>query len=315
MIFPGDFNEFSRKPELKLSWVVFFLNIFIYIVISFSFDTWPLPEVRKMLNDQRFINSVYEMYIQTLDPIEKKKLNGSVYSVYARALKDQKFWGRIAEHPFKGDKVLIRENRKAIAGFYETYLKSPNYYFGLGALEVSPWSWITYQFVHVSFMHLLGNIMLVFLVISYLEKSVHSVWIATTYLFSGFAGGISFLFFDNMSGISVVGASASASGLLSFLLITKSSQLMPWGFVIAPVKNGYGQIYLPVFFIFPIFLVWDFISLLWEPSGVVSNVAVSAHMGGIFMGLIMGAYYLLFLRSKSAAHSIFSDDDRLHELS
>ncbi|MEK6628761.1 MAG: rhomboid family intramembrane serine protease [Bdellovibrionota bacterium] len=314
MIFPGDFKEFSRKPELKLSWVVFFLNIFIFIVISIGFDTWPSPSIRKMLNDQKFVNSVYEMYVQTLDPIEKKKLNGSVYSVYARALKDQKFWGRALEHPFKGDKVQIRENRKAIAGFYDSYLKSANYYFGLGALEVSPWSWITYQFVHVSFIHLLANILLIFLIISYLEKSVNSLWIAATYFLSGFAGGISFLFFDNMGGISMVGASASASGLLSFLLIIQSSRLMPWGFVMAPVKEAYGQIYLPVFFIFPIFLVWDFISLLSEPSGVVSNVAVSAHVGGIIMGFIIGAYYSLFLRSKSAAHSVFSDHDGLHEL-
>ncbi len=314
MIFPGDFRDFNQKPSLKLSWVIVFLNIFLYVVIAITFDVWPSQDVRKTLNDQKFINSIYEMYAQTLDPIEKKKLSGSVNTVYARALKDQKFWSRVTDFPFKGDQVQIAENRKVIVSFYQGYLNSPQYHFGLGTLEISPWSWLTYQFVHATFMHLLGNIMLIFLIISYLEKSVHPIWIAATYLFSGFAGGISFLLFDSVGGMAVIGASASASGLLSFLLIIKSSKLMPWGYLIAPIKDGYGQIYLPVFFIFPIFLVSDFISVLWEPSGVVSNVAVSAHIGGVLMGFIMGGYYLLF-GSKAPSHSVFSHHDGFHELS
>lgn len=294
--------------------MVLFLNVFLFLVVFFLFDSWPSQDIRKTLNDEKFVNTVYEMYVQTLDPIEKKNLRGSVNAVYSRALKDQKFWSRVAAFPFVGDQVQIAENRKTIKSFFEGYLNSPHYHFGLGALEISPWSWVTYQFVHVSLMHLIGNLLLVFLIISYLEKSVDSAWIAATYLFSGFAGGISFLFFDDVGGMSVIGASASASGLLSFLLIAKSSQLMPWGYLIAPIKGGFGQISLPVFFIFPIFLLSDFISLLWEPSGIVSNVAVSAHVGGVLMGLIMGGYYLLF-GSETSAHGVLSNNDGLYELS
>lgn len=313
MIYPGNFADFKQKPELKLSWIILFLNVFLFLIVMIFFDSWPSQDIRKTLNDEKFINTVVEMYVQTLDPIERRNLRGNVTTVYSRALKDQKFWSRISVFPFVGDKVKINENRKIIKDFYEGYLNSPHYHFGLGALEVSPWSWVTYQFVHVSPMHLIGNLMLVFLIVSFLEKSVDSAWVAATYLFSGFAGGISFLFFDDVGGMSVIGASASASGLLSFLLIIKSNQLMPWGFLIAPIKNGFGQIFLPVFFIFPIFLLSDFISLLWEPSGIVSNVAVSAHVGGVFMGMIMGGYYLLF-GSESAAHRVFSHDDGFHEL-
>lgn len=293
--------------------MVLFLNVFLFLLVTIGFDTWPSQDIRKTLNDDKFVNTVYEMYVQTLDPIEKRNLRGSTNAVYSRALKDQKFWSRVATFPFVGDQVQIAENRNTIKNFFEGYLNSPHYHFGLGALEISPWSWVTYQFVHVSLMHLIGNLLLVFLIISYLEKTVDSSWIAATYLFSGFAGGISFLFFDDVGGMSVIGASASASGLLSFLLITKSSQLMPWGYLIAPIKGGFGQISLPVFFVFPIFLLSDFISLLWEPSGIVSNVAVSAHVGGVFMGIIMGAYYLLF-GSETSAHRVFSHDDGLNEL-
>lgn len=313
MIYPGNFTVFKRKPELTLSWVILILNVFLFLAVFIFFEGWPSQDIRKTLNDEKFVNTVYEMYVQTLDPIEKKNLRGSVLTVYSRALKDQKFWKRVADYPFTGDRVRIAANKKVIKEFYEGYLRSPHYHFGLGALEVSPWSWVTYQFVHVSLVHLVGNLMLVFLIVSFLEKSVTPGWIAATYLFSGFAGGISFLFFDDVGGMSVIGASASASGLLSFLLITKSNQLMPWGFLISPFKNGFGQIVLPVFFIFPIFLLSDFISLLWEPSGIVSNVAVSAHVGGVLMGFIVGGYFLLF-GSESPAHGVFGNDDGLHEL-
>lgn len=313
MICPGDFNEFNQKPSLKISWVVLFLNFFVYIASVVLFEAWPSQELYKKLNDEKFIRSVSEMYLQTMDPIEKKKINANINAIYSRALKDQKFWTRVGDYPFVGDQVQISESKKTIKIFYESYLKSPQYHFGLGALENSPWSWVTYQFAHASFLHLMGNLIIIFLIISYLEKQIPPTWIAAAYLFSGFAGGISFLYLDSVGGMSVVGASASASGLMSFLLIINSNKLMPWGFLIAPVKKGYGQIYLPVFFIFPVFLLSDFISLLWEPSGIASNVAVSAHVGGVFMGLMMGGYYLLF-GSKSSTHSVFGHNDGLHEL-
>ncbi|MEQ1723112.1 MAG: rhomboid family intramembrane serine protease [Pseudobdellovibrio sp.] len=314
MIFPGKFSEIIQKPTLKLSWIVLFLNLFFYILILFSFDTWPNKDMREILTDEKFRNSVVEMYVQTLDPVEKKNLSQSMNGLYAKALKDQKFWKRVNDYPFVGDQVQIEENRKTVSKFYETYLNSPQHQFGLSSFEVSPWSWVTYQFVHTSLIHLLGNLLVVFLMISFLEKTISTTWLGVVYLLSGFAGGISFLFFDAAGGMSVIGASASASGLMGFLIIVKATELMPWGYIIAPIKNGYGQIYLPVFFLFPIFLVTDFVNLLWEPSGVVANVAVSAHVGGALFGFVMGGYYLLF-RSKASSHSIFSNNDGLHELS
>jgi membrane associated rhomboid family serine protease len=314
MIFPGNFSEIIEKPSFKLSWIVLFLNLFFYTVILLSFDTWPNQDMREVLTDEKFRNSVVEMYVQTLDSIEKKNLSQNINALYAKALKDQKFWKRVNDYPFVGDQVQIEENRKTVSKFYETYLKSPQYQFGLSSFEVSPWSWVTYQFVHASLIHLLGNMLLVFLMISFLEKTVSSTWIAVVYLLSGFAGGVSFLFFDAAGGMSVIGASASASGLMGFLIIIKGTELMPWGYLIAPIKKGYGQIYLPVFYLFPIFLVTDFVNLLWEPSGVVANVAVSAHVGGALFGFVIGGCYLFF-RSKAASHSIFSNDDGLHELS
>jgi membrane associated rhomboid family serine protease len=253
------------------------------------------------------------MYIQTLDPIEMATLSANPDQVYSMALKDEKFWSRLESFPFKGDKVQIEEVQSVMAVFYKSYRESAQFQFGLGSFEVSPWSWLTYQFVHASLIHLLGNMLIVFLALSYLERFVESTWLALVYLVSGFAGGVFFLAVDSVGSMSVVGASASASGLLGFLLILKHSDLIPWFYMIAPIKGGFGRIHLPVFFIFPVFLVSDFVSLLWAPSGIASNVAVSAHVGGALAGMFLALVYNFF-RSKAASHGVLGHNDRLHEL-
>lgn len=313
MIIPGDFKNFATKPTWKLSWTVLFLNFAIYFIIAGSFEAWPTSEIRDKLASEKFQQAVYEMYLQTLDPIERVPGFENVETVFSKAIKDEKFWNRISDFPFKGDQVQIAEVRKTIQGFYSSYRNSAQFQFGLGAFEVSPWSWLTYQFVHASFIHLLGNLVVIFLILSFLEQSISQLWLASVYLGAGFVGGIFFLMVDNVGSMSVVGASASASGLLSFMIVTQNARVMPWFYFLAPIKNGLGKVYLPVFFAFPIFLVSDFVSLLWEPNGISANVAVSAHVGGALTGLVAGAAYLLF-RSKSPAHRIFSYDDGFHKL-
>jgi membrane associated rhomboid family serine protease len=281
-------------------------------MISIGNDPWPSYEISEKMQQDSFKNSLYEMYLQTQDPIELK--NGeSVDSVFYKAIKDEKFWSRIETFPFTGDRIAINEVKGVMSQFYNTYKKSPQFQFGLGGFEASPWSWITYQFVHASFIHLFGNLVIIFLVMSYLELTVNASWLVAVYLLSGFVGGIFFLSLDRSGAMSVVGASASASGLLGFLLISQNSKVMPWFFLLAPIKDGFGKIHLPVFFILPIFLMSDFITLWWEPTGVSTNVAVSAHVGGALTGMILAGFYLLF-RSKAASHRVFSDDDGLHEL-
>jgi membrane associated rhomboid family serine protease len=313
MIFPGYVSQDSFKPSFKLSWIILILNLVIYFGIAFAFNAWPNAEVRKKIVEEKFKRSVFEMYVQTLDPIEKSQLFGPLDTVYSRALKDEKFWARLNTFPFRGDKVQIEEVKTVLGVFHKTYKESAQFQYGLGSFEVSPWSWLTYQFVHASLLHLFGNMLIVFLVLSFLEKFISIGWLVCVYIFSGFAGGVAFLNFDDVGSMSVVGASASASGILAFLLILKNRELMPWFFMLAPIKNGWGKIYLPVFFIFPLFLVPDFLSLLSEPGGVSSNVAVSAHIGGTFAGMIMALVYIFF-GSKSASHRVFGYHDRLNEL-
>ena len=100
------------------------------------------------------------------------------------------------------------------------------------------------------------------------------------------------------------------------MVFIKKNTLMPWTYFFAPIPGGYGEIYLPAFLIFPVYLVADFTSMLWEPTGISTSIAHSAHIGGTITGLGLGAVFLVhnFFRSKATSHRIFRDNDGFNEL-
>ncbi len=290
MIIPGLFYHLFRRPALNLAWSVIAINLVIFFWTQLFFESWPSYTLNQDVKDKNFSTALVLMYKQTLDPIEYSEAAEAV--TLTQALRDHRFWSRVSTFPFKGDVVQIELNRKRLLQFQREYFSSSQYLLGLGLIENSPWSWVTYQFTHVSLMHLFGNMLILFLLLTYLESSVGSFWLISVYLLGGFGGGISYLLFEGSGSMAVVGASASVFSLLAFILVIKRNESMPWSYIVAPVKNGYGVIYLPVFFIFPVFIMTEFITSLWETNGVSSAVAVSAHIGGTLTGLLLGLVYL-----------------------
>lgn len=308
MIIPGFFHLFLRRPQWTLAWSILIVNVVIFIYSEINFQSWPSKSMTEQVKDKNFSLAIVEMYQQTLDPIELAVFSSPI--VATDALRDYRFWRRIQHFPFKGDQVQIAINRERLLQFQDEYFSSAQYQLGLGRIENSPWSWVTYQFTHASFFHLLGNMLLLFLLISYLESSVGSFWLISVYLFGGFGGGISYLLFEGSGSMAVVGASASVFSLMAFLVTVKRHELMPWSYIIAPVPQGYGTIYLPAFFIFPFFLMSDFIAALWEPAGITSSVAISAHIGGAFVGFVLGFSYLLEMKMTRHLMRVWNIDER-----
>lgn len=316
MIFPGNF-KLSNFSKLSLAMIFVTLNILVFISANLLFQTWPKKNNMQDFQAKNFNQTLVKMYVQTLDSTEKKEYAGMTPNQLAQlAIKDQRFWARASYFPFQGDAVQIRQLKIILADLKNQYQESVQYQFGLGQRHTSPWAWVTYQFTHYSFIHLLSNLIFIFLIVSYLETKVAATWIAMVYILGGIGGGASFLFFSFNEDLSVIGASGSVCALLSFLLVVKKNQTMPWTYLLAPVPGGYGQIYLPTFLVVPIYLLADFSALLLQPQGTASTIAHSAHVGGTLTGLGLGLLYLVqsFFRSKAASHGVFSDNNGLDEL-
>lgn len=321
MLFPGFISKKNLKSEFNLAFSILAINICIFVFSSLFFHNWPTPTSTEKFQNKNFDQTLAQMYLQTLDSVEKEDYQGFSFDQIATvAIKDHRFWNRVQDFPFVGDQIQIDEMKEFILSIKKDYLNSIQYQFGLGPEVSSPWSWITYQFTHFSFFHLVGNLIFIFFVVSYLEQSVSVFWIASVYLLGGIGGGVGFLLFTGIfnasSSMAMIGASGSLCALMSFLCVIKFKENMPWTYFFAPVPKGYGQIFLPVFFIFPIYLIADFTAMIWEPAGVSSSVAHSAHVGGTITGFVLGLYYLSqrLVRSESTAHRVFSDDDRLDKL-
>ncbi len=317
MIFPGQINRKELTPKLSLAWVVVATNILIYLAMNLTFTGWPQKASYHELQAKNFNRSLSEMYLQSIDPIEKKQLIGvPTEEIATKAIRDSRFWSRSAKYPFVGDQVQISQIRKLLFQLKNDYQSSVQYQFGLGAEQTSPWAWVTYQFTHYSFVHLISNLVFLFLIIAYLEKKIASGWLAAVYLLGGIGGGVGFLYFNGDADLSVIGASGSVCALLSFLLVIKTKDIMPWVYFVAPVPKAYGEIFLPVALILPVYLISDFSSMLFEPTGITTTIAHSAHVGGTITGFLLGGLFLVerFVWSKSAAHGVFSDHDGLDKL-
>lgn len=298
MIFPGRLHIDDLKPQLSLAWVISLLCVLIYLMTALVFDSWPSKSLISSFKDKGFPETLVLMHEQTLDPIEKNNLqfrsnpNESLFL----AIRDIRFWSRIESFPFYGDQLRINKNKEILKQIRAEYYASAQYQLGLGSSVTSPWSWITYQFTHANLVHLMGNVVFLFMVISFLETLIGPIWIICIYLLGGLAGGASFLMFEQGGDFSVVGASGAVCSLMAFLCVIKKNEPIPWIYFLAPVntpsQKGYGEIYLPALIIFPVYLMTDFISVLWQSDAITSAVAHTAHIGGSLMGLLLGVSYL-----------------------
>lgn len=131
----------------------------------------------------------------------------------------------------------------------------------------TPWTILTYSFVHAGIWHLLGNLLVLFFFGSPLESRWGSRDFIKFYLI-GVAGGALFtvLFYVLQPTLAVVGASAGTFALMvAFAMIWSDMEIHVWG--IFPIKAKW---------LVGIFLAIN-VLMLWGPD---NGVAVLAHLGG-----------------------------------
>jgi membrane associated rhomboid family serine protease len=157
--------------------------------------------------------------------------------------------------------------------------------FGFVSREARRWAtWLTYQFIHAGFLHLISNMLILLIFGGALEKKIGCVWVLLGYVFSGFAGAYLFYLFDPQSAIPLVGSSASVTGLIGSYLILEKKRFIPFFYFLG--FHYIGKIYLPSFILFFYFFIDDLASWLSQDPMLGSGVAHLAHVGGFFFGVL-----------------------------
>ena len=148
-------------------------------------------------------------------------------------------------------------------------------------------SWITIftsMFMHGGFMHLIGNMLYMWIFADNIEDSLGPSKFLIFYLLAGIGAGMTQVLTDVYSQVPMVGASGAIGGVLGAYLINhpnaKVLVLIPFGFFSQLIK-------IKALYVLGFWFILQFIS-----SG--GGVAYAAHIGGFVSGVIL----ILFFNKK-----------------
>lgn len=168
-----------------------------------------------------------------------------------------------------GDEYFVKR-----FGLIPTYLLYGDIY-GSNHFE----SLITYQFLHGGFVHIIGNMLFLWIFGNNIEDALGHFKFLLFYLLSGTAGGVAHSFIQSTSILPLIGASASVSGVLGAYLFlfpkAKVSTLFFFFFIIQIIN-----VPAVIFIVF-----WFIIQIINVPSG--SSVAYLAHVVGFLTGIVL----------------------------
>lgn len=154
-------------------------------------------------------------------------------------------------------------------------------------LQVIPdWmSVITYAFLHGGFMHLIGNMLFLWVFGDNVEDAMGHLRYLIFYLICGAAGGFAYAILDVNSEVPLIGASGAVSGVVAAYLMLHP-RVKVWVLVLGRIP-----VRLTAFWLLGAWVLYQIGNAI---VSVNSEVAWIAHVGG----LVTGAVLVLFFRRR-----------------
>jgi membrane associated rhomboid family serine protease len=181
---------------------------------------------------------------------------------------------------------LCAEFVKAYEGFWVfKYGFIPRYH------RTTLFNYLSCLFLHGGWMHLIGNMLFLFLAGMAIEdlwgRGVYSAF----YLLSGVAATVAHFLFNPQSTIPVIGASGAIAGLMGAFMVRHFKAKVRLGyayFLFFRFKAGTFEI--PAYVVLPFWVLQQlFYATLYQALGVNGGVAFWAHIGGFAFGAAIAA--------------------------
>jgi uncharacterized membrane protein YqaE (UPF0057 family) len=137
------------------------------------------------------------------------------------------------------------------------------------------------MFVHANFLHIIGNILFLFMVGLALEDRVGKRKVAIVYFVSGLVAVVVEGVLLWGSSTLVLGASGAISGVMGAILVLYPRDKIPM-FV--------GPIFLPSVAVWIAVGSWFILEIVYVVLGIDPGVAYGAHFGGFLVGMLLGWY-------------------------
>ena len=167
---------------------------------------------------------------------------------------------------------------------------------GGGALDSlpEPLTLVTYQFLHAGWMHLIGNMLFLWVFADNIEDAWGHAGFLLFYLMCGAAGGLLHVAMQPASANPLIGASGAVSGVLAgYLLLFPRARVWILLFLRIPVR-------LPAWWVLGGWFALQVFSLFTGEDGDIS-VAWWAHIGGFLAGLAVTLMCRGWLTRRTAA--------------
>lgn len=185
----------------------------------------------------------------------------------------------LASHNYVGTSQATRGRTEAYAPWVRTYL--------LESSDPQLYQFFTYQFLHGNLMHLLGNMLFLWVFGNSVNAKMGHLTYVLFYLGGGVFAAFGYSVFSDLSMLGASGAIAAVTTGYLALFPRSNIEFIYWWFII-------GTIELPSMFIIILkMILWDnIIAPSLEAQGGPVQVAYGAHLAGYLYGFVVGVLLL-----------------------
>jgi membrane associated rhomboid family serine protease len=166
--------------------------------------------------------------------------------------------------------------------------------FRLGFIPAEPWApaLVTHAFVHGGWLHLIGNMLFLFLSGPFIEDLYGRPLFAGLYFVAAAAGAGTFVLGNPESTLPLVGASGAIAGVMGAFLWRLAAKRIRFLVLPVPILPAFRfPLTLPAFVVLPL---WALQQLYYASTvGEDAEVAFSAHVGGFVVGLVFAVVVAL----------------------
>jgi membrane associated rhomboid family serine protease len=286
VIFPflRGFVKFETAP---LTWMLVYLN---FVLFAFTSDVTPWKEIEAFQTADNMVLTG-QLFYQFQNPKEETLPERSPEDwmvAGGQALRDRVFVFSSMDRSYRGDQIAIEEWKKNLSAMAESLETRSMHVFGLNGFADEPIAWLTYQFTHGGWAHLITNCLVLLIFGAALEALVRPAEYLILYLGFGFISALGFLAVSTSGLIPLVGASGCISGIMTCYLTMERKKNVAYAYFLAPAQGYMGLIYLPVFLMWPLSVLPDLVGYLTAVDELGVGVAYAAHLGGAVAGAFYG---------------------------
>lgn len=201
----------------RIPWVTFaILGLCVLAFALTGFGSWNSPTAAAERNERALTYFMERPYLALRPDVEKEILGADLEAnqVTIAALRES--------HPTPSPEVVAREQAeldRRMAGAFGHASVDPFQRFGLVPAHPSAVGWVTHLFLHGGWLHLLGNLFLLYLVGPFLEDVWGRPLFAAFYLVGGVLASAAFVLLYGSLEAPLIGASGAIAALMGAFLV------------------------------------------------------------------------------------------------